>query len=378
MRRINHSSRFIEECYSRYPKQKLGGHISVIRGVSYKPSDVRSSVDEGVAIILRSNNIADGEINFDDLVYVVQERVQNEQKLKPGDIVMCGSNGSIGLVGKAGLLKDNMPNTAFGAFCLGIKCKETILPEYLNTYFNTQVYRNEIESMGNGTNIINIRPDNITNLSIPIPPVEKQMAFVEVVNQADKSKFSDFKSRFIEMFGNAEKTMPLSDCIGITFPGEWGEDDSDGTGVKVIRTTNFTNSGKLDLTNVVTRKIDPAKIDKKHLIPGDIILERSGGTADNPVGRVVYFEAKGTFLFNNFTQLLRCKDGVNSLFVFYSLYNYYHTHKSEIRSLGNKTTGIQNLKMDKYWDIPIADASHEQQDQFVSLYKQADKSKYLN
>ena len=182
-------SRFIEECYSRYPKQKLGGHISVIRGVSYKPSDVRSSVDEEVAIILRSNNIADGEINFDDLVYVVQERVQNEQKLKPGDIVMCGSNGSISLVGKAGLLKDNMPNTAFGAFCLGIKCKETILPEYLNTYFNTQVYRNEIESMGNGTNIINIRPDNITNLFIPIPPVEKQMAFVEVVNQADKSKY---------------------------------------------------------------------------------------------------------------------------------------------------------------------------------------------
>ena len=189
MRQFNHSSRFIEECYSRYPKQKLGGHISVIRGVSYKPSDVRSSVDEGVAIILRSNNIADGEINFDDLVYVVHERVQNEQKLQPGDIVMCGSNGSIGLVGKAGLLKDNMPNTAFGAFCLGIKCKETILPEYLNTYFNTQVYRNEIESMGNGTNIINIRPDNITNLFIPIPPVEKQMAFVEVVNQADKSKY---------------------------------------------------------------------------------------------------------------------------------------------------------------------------------------------
>ena len=186
------------------------------------------------------------------------------------------------------------------------------------------------------------------------------------------------KSRFIEMFGNAENTKPLSECIGTTFPGEWGEDDSDGTGVNVIRTTNFTNSGKLDLTNVVTRKIGQAKIDKKHLIPGDIILERSGGTADNPVGRVVYFEATGTFLFNNFTQLLRCKNGVNSLFVFYSLYNYYHTHKSEIRSMGNKTTGIQNLKMNKYWDIPIADAPSEQQEQFVCLYKQADKSKYLS
>lgn len=186
------------------------------------------------------------------------------------------------------------------------------------------------------------------------------------------------QSRFIEMFGNAENTKPLSECIGTTFPGEWGEDDSDGTGVNVIRTTNFTNSGKLDLTNVVTRKIGQAKIDKKHLIPGDIILEKSGGTADNPVGRVVYFEATGTFLFNNFTQLLRCKNGVNSLFVFYSLYNYYHTHKSEIQSMGNKTTGIQNLKMNKYWDIPIADAPSEQQEQFVCLYKQADKSKYLS
>jgi restriction endonuclease S subunit len=184
------------------------------------------------------------------------------------------------------------------------------------------------------------------------------------------------QSRFIELFGNAERTKPLSEYIGATFPGEWGEDDVDGTGVKVIRTTNFTNSGKLDLTNVVTRKIDRAKIDKKHLSLGDIILERSGGTADNPVGRVVYFEAEGTYLFNNFTQLLRCKDGVNSLFVFYSLFNYYHTNKSEIRSMGNKTTGIQNLKMEKYWDIPIADASPEQQEQFVSLYKQADKSKF--
>lgn len=218
----------------------------------------------------------------------------------------------------------------------------------------------------------------LSEFKVGLPPISTQNKFAMVYKQADKSKFIDFKSRFIEMFGNAEKTKPLSECIGTTFPGEWGEDDLDGSGVNVIRTTNFTNSGKLDLTNVVTRKIDLAKIDKKHLVPGDIILERSGGTADNPVGRVVYYEADGTFLFNNFTQLLRCKDGVNSLFVFYSLFNYYHTHKNEIRSMGNKTTGIQNLKMDKYWDIPIADASPEQQEQFVCLYKQADKSKYLN
>ena len=187
---------------------------------------------------------------------------------------------------------------------------------------------------------------------------------------------TNHSSRFIEQFSNFEKVLPLSEWIGTTFTGEWGNDDVDGTGVKVIRTTNFTNSGKLDLSNVVTRDIEENKVQKKQLIPGDIILERSGGTADNPVGRVVYFEADGVFLFNNFTQLLRCKDGVNSLYVFYSLFNYYQTHKNEIRSMGNKTTGIQNLKMGKYWEIPIADAPKERQEEFVSLYRQADKSKF--
>ena len=155
------------------------------------------------------------------------------------------------------------------------------------------------------------------------------------------------QSQFIEMFGKSDKSKPLSEFIESSFPGEWGKEDKDGNGVKVIRTTNFTNSGKLDLSDVVTRDIDHKKIEKKALQKGDIILERSGGTNENPVGRVVYFNEEGCYLFNNFTQLLRCKKDVNTLYVFYSLYNYYQTNKSAIRSMGNKTTGIQNLKMDQ-------------------------------
>lgn len=178
------------------------------------------------------------------------------------------------------------------------------------------------------------------------------------------------------MFGHAEKTKPLSDFIEVSFPGEWGQEDKDGNGVKVIRTTNFTNTGKLNLADVVTRDIDSNKVEKKKLKKGDIILERSGGTNDNPVGRVVYFNEDGLYLFNNFTQLLRCKEEVNSLFIFYSLFNYYQMNKRIIRSMGNKTTGIQNLKMDQYWQIPIADVSLELQERFVSIYHQADKSEF--
>ena len=247
-------------------------------------------------------------------------------------------------------------------------------PLYMSFFFKSTLFNHAKMEYIHGTKVVEIKPDDIAKILVPCPPMSLQERFSAIAEQADKSEFGDIKSQFIEMFGHAEKTKPLSDFIEVSFPGEWGQEDKDGNGVKVIRTTNFTNTGKLNLADVVTRDIDPNKVEKKKLKKGDIILERSGGTNDNPVGRVVYFNEDGLYLFNNFTQLLRCKEEVNSLFIFYSLFNYYQMNKRIIRSMGNKTTGIQNLKMDQYWQIPIADVSLELQERFVSIYHQADKS----
>ena len=182
-------------------------------------------------------------------------------------------------------------------------------------------------------------------------------------------------SQFIEMFGGMT-TTPVKDYIDDSFPGEWGTEDKDGNGVKVIRTTNFTNSGKLNLEDVVTRNIEERKVLRKQIKKYDTILERSGGTADNPVGRVVLFEEDEQYLCNNFTQVLRFKN-IDPRFAFYSLYYFYQTNKTAIRSMGSKTTGIQNLNMGKYQEIGIPNASDEQQKAFVSIAEQADKSEFV-
>ena len=182
------------------------------------------------------------------------------------------------------------------------------------------------------------------------------------------------KSQFIEMFYGME-TTPVKDYIDDSFPGEWGTEDKDGNGVKVIRTTNFTNSGKLNLADVVTRSIEDRKVARKQIKKYDTILERSGGTTDNPVGRVVLFEEDDLFLCNNFTQVLRFKD-VDPRFVFYALYYFYQTNRTAIRSMGSKTTGIQNLNMSKYLEIGIPNASDEDQEVFVTIAEQADKSEF--
>lgn len=182
-------SQFIEMFYNdKYPLQKLNTHIYVIRGVSYKPTDIREGESDDSSVILRSNNIDNGQINYDDVVYVDNERISKEQVVSIGDIVMCGSNGSKTLVGKAAMI-DSVPahQTSFGAFCLGIRCKESVHPKYLTTYFQTSKYRDVIEFLGSGSNILNIKPEHIYNLEIPVPSIEEQKQFVSIAEQADKS-----------------------------------------------------------------------------------------------------------------------------------------------------------------------------------------------
>jgi type I restriction enzyme S subunit len=141
----------------------------------------------------------------------------------------------------------------------------------------------------------------------------------------------------------------LIDITGKALSGEWGNEDESGNGIPVLRTTNFTNEGVVNFDNVITRVITKKNIQEKFLKNGDIILEKSGGSDKQPVGRVVYFEGPNdTYLFNNFTGLLRVKDQTKWLpkFVFYSLYSNYR--KGGTIPFENKTTGLHNLKTDDY------------------------------
>ena len=157
----------------------------------------------------------------------------------------------------------------------------------------------------------------------------------------------------------------LIDITGKALSGEWGSDDESGSGIPVLRTTNFTNEGVVNYNNVVTRIITKKSIEEKYLRSGDIIIEKSGGSDKQPVGRVIYYDGpENTYLFNNFTGLLRVKNKSrwHPRYVFYSLYSNYR--KGGTREYENKTTGLHNLKTDAYVSrYEVADATYIQQKQ---------------
>ena len=190
-----------------WPRVRLGEVCKQIRGVSYKPIDASATLENGYVPLLRANNISDGIINHDELVYVKRERVLQSQFLQQGDILVCTSSGSLKLVGKAALVL-SAADESFGAFCRVLRSNSTMSTAYFGHYFQSATYRKTISGKAAGANINNIRNEDLDELPIPLPPlaIQRQIAakldlLCDIVAKR-KNQLSQLnqlvKSRFVE------------------------------------------------------------------------------------------------------------------------------------------------------------------------------------
>ncbi len=152
---------------------RLGDIVDTNIGLTYSPSDITKN--EGIAV-LRSNNIKDGKIVYDDLVYVNKE-VSVRCLANKGDLLICARNGSRALVGKCALIeKDGM---AFGAFMAIIRSD---FNPYILHFINSPIYRERLDGV-NTTTINQITQNNLCETLIPLPPLEEQEEIVKKVEE---------------------------------------------------------------------------------------------------------------------------------------------------------------------------------------------------
>ena len=191
-------------------RKKVSELAKQIRGVSYKTEDLHENLDENSVTLLRANNIFEGRINFDDVVYVDKSRVAREQYLCKGDILVCASSGSKQLVGKAASFNFDTECT-FGAFCKVVRPNQDVA-NYLSMYFQSNAYRRKISEVAIGANINNIRNEHIDALELPIgsnAENEKVVAPFSLLQQIIDGRKQQLhkldeliKARFVEMFGD--------------------------------------------------------------------------------------------------------------------------------------------------------------------------------
>lgn len=103
-------------------------------GLTYAPEDITE--DDNGTLVLRSSNIQNGKISYDDNVYV-KCSVSPELMVKKGDIIICSRNGSRELIGKNAIIENSGLPCSFGAFMMVYRCS---CPRYMYYILNSEVF----------------------------------------------------------------------------------------------------------------------------------------------------------------------------------------------------------------------------------------------
>lgn len=136
--------------------------------------------------------------------------------------------------------------------------------------------------------------------------------------------------------------------------GLWKGKKEPFVNVGVIRNANFTKDFKLDYSKIEYIDVEQRAFNQRHLKNGDLIVEKSGGSDNNPVGRAILYEGKdAVFSFSNFTMALRIKEKkiLTSRYLYYFLLAEYQ--KGSMRLMQTQTTGLHNLILDKYLSMSV-------------------------
>jgi type I restriction enzyme S subunit len=185
------------------------------------------------------------------------------------------------------------------------------------------------------------------------------------------------KHRFRTILGDMPRewhSVALSSLLDLKSctAGDWGDDVGDQS-VGVIRSTNFTNDGHFDESDIAKRFFTSDKAKLCKLKAGDILIEKSGGSPVQPVGRVLQIpNDRQLTWFSNFIHLLRPNsEVVRPRYLFWALHELHSS--GIIERLQTQTTQMRNLEIRDYLCAKLPLPSLIEQDSISALLDAADE-----
>lgn len=203
--------------------------------------------------------------------------------------------------------------------------------------------------------------------------------YVSVNNLVDLMDFSQIefdKKIFTKAIKNIDidskyPLVRLGDYVE-TIGGLWTGNKAPFKKAFVIRNTNFTMNGRLNLSDVALIDVEESAFERRKLQKGDIIVEKSGGSSTQAVGRVVLFKNDGEYSFSNFTMRLRLTNNdLNSTYLYLVLNSYYQ--KGYTFDMQNGSSGLKNLDTNKYLSLQIPFPSIDIQNKIVEECNKIDE-----
>ena len=149
------------------------------------------------------------------------------------------------------------------------------------------------------------------------------------------------------------QVVRLKEILVLDQPGAWGDEPTPNEpGVRVLRAADLTRDGRVVPDRAAWRRLSKRDLERRLMLDGDIILERSGGGPGAPVGRVALIEGFGPVYCNNFCQHFRVDTARCS--PRYAVWALWHRYLRGITArLEHRTTGIRNLDYGGYLAFPF-------------------------
>ena len=172
----------------------INGVCTSCRGVSYGKDDLLPN-GNGV-LVFRGNNIENNHIVYDsNVAFVPYDFINEEQRIKEGDIVMTMSSGSKAHVGKCAMFYKDSEHT-FGAFLSKFTPKKEM--RYMIFLFLTSEYfKSLITAFCNGTGINNLTNQTFDDVILVLP------------NENTLQQFESKVKPLFDIIGNNEENIEI-------------------------------------------------------------------------------------------------------------------------------------------------------------------------
>ncbi|WP_276948102.1 restriction endonuclease subunit S [Acetatifactor muris] len=243
--------------------------------------------------------------------------------------------------------------------------------EYLNNHYllyalQDKGLKERIAARASGTTVTGIKAAELKKIFIDLPSIDIQKKVADILYSLDEkialniaindNLEQQVRALFYAMFISSEDYLnwesgTFSDLIESTFGGDWGKESPTGNNTEMVYCIRGADIPDVKVGNkgkMPTRYILPKNFASKHLCPGDIVVEISGGSPTQSTGRVAAISQsfldrydKG-MVCTNFCRAIKPKSGYG-MFVYY--YWQYLYDRNVFFSYENGTTGIKNLDL---------------------------------
>ncbi|MEW6573874.1 MAG: restriction endonuclease subunit S [Bacillota bacterium] len=153
---------------------------NIIFSFQYGTSEKSDYSFEGIPV-LRIPNLVSMGIDLRDLKYLKRNDIDDNHKVRNGDLLIVRSNGSRELIGKSALVQNLTGKMAFASYLIRLR-PLVVLSEYVLLLLNTEYIKSQFFSKAKSTaGINNINTKELSSTIIPLPPLEEQLEIVRRV-----------------------------------------------------------------------------------------------------------------------------------------------------------------------------------------------------